>query len=62
MAGIRVKLNQLRDELEKCVSAQDFEKAAEIKSKITEVEQDRSILEKEGTVVNNSQRIEKVTI
>lgn len=59
MAGIRVKLNLLRDELEGYVATQDYEKAAEIKSKITEVEQDRSVLEKEKNAENNSQRIEK---
>ena len=56
-----MKLNQLRDELEECVAVQDFEKAATIKGKITEAEEDRNVLEKEGSVVNNSQRIEKVS-
>ena len=61
MAGIRVKLNQLRDELETCVSEQNYEKAAEIKSKIVEAEEERSDLEKEELTENNSQtRIEKV--
>ena len=64
MAGIRVKLNQLRDELEMSVTAQEFEKAAEIKNKIVEVEHERTILEQEelASVSSNQTRIEKVCI
>ena len=61
LAGIRVKINQLRDEMEGFVSAQEFDKAAEVKNKIAELDQEKCDLETEANSVNNFQtRIEKV--
>ena len=58
-----MKINQLRDELEGFVSAQEFDKAAEVKNKLTELDQEKSDLETEANSVNNFQtRIEKVQI
>ena len=34
MASIRVELNQLREDLDGCVQKQEFERAAEIKTKV----------------------------
>lgn len=63
LAGIRVKINQLRDELEGFVAAQEFDKAAEVKNKLTELDQEKSNLETEANSVNSFQtRIEKVRI
>ncbi|XP_028390822.1 condensin complex subunit 3-like [Dendronephthya gigantea] len=60
LAGIRVKINQVRDELESFVSAQEFDKAAEAKNKLSELDQEKSDLESEANSVNNFQtRIEK---
>ncbi len=38
LAGVRVELNQLREELDECIKNQDFGRAAEIKFKVTELE------------------------
>lgn len=44
MAGLRVRLNELREELEECVETEDFSRAAEVKSQLKEVEMNRSSL------------------
>ena len=60
LAGIRVKINQLRDELESFVSDQEYDKAAEVKNKLAELDQEKSDLETEANSANNFQtRIEK---
>ncbi len=47
--------------MESFVSAQEFDKAAEVKNKLTELDQEKSDLETEANCVNNFQtRIEKV--
>jgi hypothetical protein len=49
--------------LESFVSAQEYDKAAEAKNKLTELDQEKSDLETEANSVNNFQtRIEKVGI
>jgi len=45
VAGIRVKLNQFRDEMEQCVTNQEFAKAAELKQQITELEEQKEVLD-----------------
>lgn len=56
-----MKINQVRDELESFVSAQEFDKAAEAKNKLSELDQEKADLESEANSVNNFQtRIEKV--
>ncbi|XP_070541488.1 condensin complex subunit 3-like [Ptychodera flava] len=44
LAGVRVELNQLRDELENCITHQDFNKAAEVKQRVEELEQSKASL------------------
>ena len=49
--------------MESFVSAQEYDKAAEAKNKLTELDQEKSDLETEANSVNNFQtRIEKVGI
>ncbi|XP_046850620.1 condensin complex subunit 3-like isoform X2 [Xenia sp. Carnegie-2017] len=60
LAGVRVKINQLRDDMENFVSAQEFDKAADVKRQLCELEQEKSDLENEANHVNKFQtRIEK---
>ena len=43
---MRVELNQVREELETCVQQQEFNRAAELKQKVSELEQSKvSLLE-----------------
>ncbi|XP_064602516.1 condensin complex subunit 3-like [Liolophura sinensis] len=42
MAGIRVQLNQLREDLDECIQQQAFVKAAELKEKISELEMEKA--------------------
>ncbi|XP_013389850.1 condensin complex subunit 3-like [Lingula anatina] len=44
VASIRVELNQLRDQLDQCVQQQEFEKAAEIKSKVSDLQTSKASL------------------
>ncbi|XP_005090481.1 condensin complex subunit 3 [Aplysia californica] len=44
IAGIRVKLNQLREELGECIEKQDFERAAQLKTDISNLDAERSSL------------------
>lgn len=49
LAGVKVKLNQLRDEMEECVSKQEFSRAAELKQMISGLEEERdSLTQDEG--------------
>ncbi|KAK6178461.1 hypothetical protein SNE40_013249 [Patella caerulea] len=44
IAGIRVKVIQLRDEMDQCVQKQEFARAAELKSSISELDAEKSQL------------------
>ena len=44
LAQVRVKLNQLREDLEESVNKQDFAAAADIKNKVHLLEEERSSL------------------
>ncbi|XP_078359066.1 condensin complex subunit 3-like [Oculina patagonica] len=59
VAGIRVKLNQFRDEMEQCVSNQDFGRAAELKQQIAELEEQKEILDSEENSFSQTVREEK---
>ncbi|GFR80137.1 condensin complex subunit 3 [Elysia marginata] len=48
IAGIRVKVNELRHELSDCIEKQDFERAARIKMSISELDAERSSLLEES--------------
>ncbi|RUS91586.1 hypothetical protein EGW08_000701 [Elysia chlorotica] len=48
IAGIRVKVNELRHELSVCIDQQDFERAAKIKTTISELDAERSSLLEES--------------
>ena len=60
MAAIRVQLNQVRDELDECVQKQDFQRAAELKQKVTDLETSRQTLIDESQPPSTEVRIEKV--
>ncbi|XP_071948625.1 condensin complex subunit 3-like [Antedon mediterranea] len=47
-ASVRMLLNEARDELETCVGAQNFSRAAELKQKVTELENTKDTLTTEG--------------
>ncbi|XP_068710176.1 condensin complex subunit 3-like [Montipora foliosa] len=59
VAGIHVKLNQFRDELEQCVTDQDFARAADLKQQITELEEQREILDSEENSFSQTVRSEE---
>ncbi|CAL1528460.1 unnamed protein product [Lymnaea stagnalis] len=48
IAGIRVKLHELRDELSICIERQEFERAAQLKSDISNLDSERSSLLEEA--------------
>ena len=65
IAALRVKLNELREDLDESVSKQDFSRAAELKLAISEVESERDSLvlettNREMSVVEET-RIERVS-
>ena len=61
MAGIRVKLNQYREELQESVEKQDFAKASELKQLVSSFEQERDELqeeeEKSGSISIREERV-----
>ena len=59
IAGIHVKLNQLRDELEQCVTNQDFARAAELKQEITDLEEQKETLDSEENFFSQTVRSEE---
>jgi len=60
LAGIRVKLIQLKDEMEVCVAKEDFQRAAELKRNISDLEASRQSLITETTPGTTEVRTEKV--
>ena len=62
VAGIRVNLNQFRDEMEQCVVNQEFSKAAELKQQIIELEEQKELLDSQESSFSQTVRSEeKVT-
>ncbi|KAK0049397.1 condensin complex subunit 3 [Biomphalaria pfeifferi] len=59
VASIRVKLHQLREELSFCIEKQEFEKAAQIKSDIANLDSERSTLLGETEARVEEVRIQK---
>jgi len=62
LAAMRVKLIQLKDEMEDSVEKQDFQRAAELKQNITELEVSRQSLISEAEPHTTEVRTEKVGI
>ena len=60
LAAMRVKLIQLQDEMEDSVHKQDFQRAAELKLSITELEMSRQELVNEAEPRTAEVRTEKV--
>ena len=60
LAEVRVELNQLREELDECVTAQDFARAAEIKAKVAELDQVKARLLEDAQPQSQEIRTEKV--
>lgn len=60
LASLKVSLMQLNDDLQNCISAQDFAKAAELKQKITEKENEHSAINDSTTSTSMVVREEKV--
>jgi len=59
---MRVKLLQLKDEMDDCVQKQDFQQAAELKQSISELEESRQSLLSEAQPQTTEVRTEKVTV
>ncbi|CAH1784611.1 unnamed protein product, partial [Owenia fusiformis] len=59
LAGVRVELNQLREELDDCIKNQEFGKAAEIKARITELDASKASILDEGVPKTQEIREEK---
>ncbi|CAH3143074.1 unnamed protein product [Porites lobata] len=59
VAGIRVKLNQFRDEMEQCVVNQEFSKAAELKQQIIELEEQKELLDSQEYSFSQTVRSEE---
>ncbi|PFX25708.1 condensin complex subunit 3-like [Stylophora pistillata] len=59
VAGMSVKLNQLRDEMEQCVMDQDFAKAAELKEQIADLGGQKEILDSQENSFSQTIREEK---
>jgi len=62
LAAIRVQLIQLKDEMDSCVEKQDFQRAAELKDSISELETSRQSLVNNATPPTAEVRTEKVSI
>ncbi len=55
IAGIRVELNQLREQLDESIQAQDFTAAAEIKTNITELDKKKQTLMEEAEALTSQE-------
>jgi protein-arginine kinase activator protein McsA len=55
-----VQLNQARDELDECVQRQEFQRAAELKQQVIDLETSRQTLIKESQPQSQEVRVEKV--
>ena len=62
LAGVRVELNQLREELDECIRGQDFERAAEIKVKVAELDATKNSLLDDAQPKSQEVRTEKVSM
>jgi len=62
MAALRVQLIQLKDEMDDSVEKQDFQRAAELKDRISDLEISRQSLLNEATPPTAEVRTEKVSI
>jgi len=62
MATLRVQLIQLKDEMDDSVEKQDFQRAAELKDRISDLEISRQSLLNEATPPTAEVRTEKVSI
>ena len=60
LAGVRVELNQVRDELEDCVEKQNFTRAAELKQRVEDLERTRNQLLEDPVPRSQEARVEKV--
>ena len=60
IAGIRVKLNQLREQLDEAIQAQDFTAAAEFKNQVSELEDQKESLIAQNALASQEVRQEKV--
>lgn len=61
VAGIRVRLHELKDELSESVEKQDFERAAQLKTDISNLDAEYSSLLEESKPKIEEVRIQKVT-
>ena len=61
LANVRVQLNELREELDQCVSKQDFTRAAQIKTSISDLDSIKnSLLSASEQTLTQEVRVEKV--
>ena len=62
IAGIRVQLNQLREDLDEAVKVQDFEKANTIKTQVAELDAEKARLLETTETATEEIRTERVDI
>ena len=62
IAGIRVQLNQLREDLDEAVKVQDFEKANAIKTQVAELDAEKARLLETTETTTEEVRTERVGI
>ena len=62
LAAVRVKLNEMKDELDDCVQRQDFQRAAELKLSIAELDASRQSLVSDAEPQTTEVRTEKVSV
>ena len=62
IAGIRVQLNQLREDLDEAVKVQDFEKANAIKTQVAELDAEKARLLETTETTTEEVRTERVGV
>lgn len=60
IAGIRVKINQLKEDMDESIRSQDFSKAAEIKESIKGLDEERDKVLKDNEPQTEEVKSEKV--
>ena len=61
LAGVRVELNQLREELDETLQKEDYQRAAELKEKLSDLESSKATLLEETLPTSQEVRTEKVS-
>lgn len=62
LAGVKMKLNELREELDECVKGQNFTRAAELQKSVADLQLEKSAINEALQPQIEEVRIEKVNI